>query len=165
MAFRKLPKVVTPERFHKTASLIFLHGEQYTAKRMKEKLRVICESDFGYDHIRVIYPQAPKIPYKMANGEKTAVWFDRVSYSPTFPEQKVTIDHSCDLVMQVIEEEIQSGLSPNRIIIGGFDMGGTLAMHLAFRWEQGAEALWRLGLFLRKIKVDLGLFWDNLRIQ
>lgn len=130
---QKLSRVITPERLRKTATLIFLHGEQYTADSTSEKMKVICEHEFSYDHIKVIYPQAPQIPYKMADGRMSAVWFDRVSYSPTFPEQKNTIDRSCELVMQVIDEEIKSGLSPDRIVIGGFDMGGILAMHLAFR--------------------------------
>lgn len=134
MSVQKLAKVVTRERLRKTASLIFLHGEQYSANSMKEKMRLICGSDFSYNHINVIYPQALEIPYKMADGKKSGVWFDRVSYSPTFPEQKETIDRSCELVMEVIDEEIQSGIRPNRIVIGGFDMGGTLAMHLAFRF-------------------------------
>lgn len=35
----------------------------------------------------------------------------------------------------MIDKEIDNGVPINRIVIGGFSMGGTLSMHLAYRYK------------------------------
>ena len=133
MALPKLQTVISRETFHQTATVIFFHGEHGTAEGMKAILKHILQKEFNFRHIRVIYPQAPCIPYKMNEGKPSRVWFNRSSYSPTSSENRTSIDHTCSLVRQLVNEQKSRGVGLNRVVLGGFGMGGILAMHVAFR--------------------------------
>ena len=134
MALPKLKTVFSRETFHQTASLLFFHGEHLTAEQMKNILRCTIGRDFSFPHIRVIYPQAPHIPYTMSNEEPSSVWFDRNSYNPTTRDDRKSIDHSCSLIRQLVNDQKTRGVEPERIVLGGLGMGGVIAMHAAFRY-------------------------------
>ncbi len=40
------------------------------------------------------------------------------------------------MVREIVEDEIKKGIKPERIILGGFSMGGSLAMHTAFMFDK-----------------------------
>ena len=49
-------------------------------------------------------------------------------------ERMDSIDHSCSLICHLIDQEKSRGIPLDRIVIGGFGMGGNLAMHVGFRY-------------------------------
>ncbi|CAH3111790.1 unnamed protein product [Pocillopora meandrina] len=58
-------------------------------------------------------------------------------------ERMDSIDHSCSLICHLIDQEKSRGIPLDRIVIGGFGMGGNLAMHVGFSWplELGSNQL------------------------
>ena len=54
----------------------------------------------------------------------------------------------CDNVLQSIEEEVAKGTPYNRIVIGGFSMGGALALHLAYRFKKPFAGCFTISSFL-----------------
>lgn len=46
------------------------------------------------------------------------VWFDRIQINPFCSEDKRSVDQMCSKIMDVINDEIASGIPPNRIILG-----------------------------------------------
>ncbi|CAH3148689.1 unnamed protein product [Pocillopora meandrina] len=49
-------------------------------------------------------------------------------------ERMESIDNSCSLICHLIDQEKSRGIPLDRIVIGGFGMGGNLAMHVGFRY-------------------------------
>lgn len=133
MALPKLQTFITRERFFKTAAVIFLHGEEGCAKTLKDNLKSLYRKNWDFQHVQVIYPQAPKIPYTLEEGQLKSVWFDRRTHSPTGPEMTDSLERSCSLVRQLVNDLVTSGIKRNRIVIGGFDIGAQIAMHVGYR--------------------------------
>lgn len=135
MALEKLRCVTSLEKFHQIGSLFFLHDQGNTAESSRSLLKGILNKEFEFDHIRVIYPQAPDIIYQVAHGGlEPGLWYERNTSSPTAMERMDSIDHSCSLICHLIDQEKARGIPFDRIVIGGFGMGGNLAMHVGFRY-------------------------------
>lgn len=134
MALPNLKCLISRENLHQIGTLFFLHGDGYTAESSRKLLRSLLHREFEFDHLRVIYPQAPDIAYRVATGgEETGVWYERNTFSPTDWERMDSINYSCTLISQLINQEKSRGIPLQNIIVGGFDMGGIIAMHTAYR--------------------------------
>uniref|UniRef100_K7FQH4 palmitoyl-protein hydrolase n=2 Tax=Pelodiscus sinensis TaxID=13735 RepID=K7FQH4_PELSI len=83
-------------------------------------------------------------------GALSTVWFDRWKISNEGPEHIETIDSMCHVLTDLIDDEVKYGISKNRIILGGFSMGGGMAMHLAYRYHQEVAGVFALSSFLNK---------------
>lgn len=48
----------------------------------------------------------------------------------------------------MIDKEVVSGVPLNRIVVGGFSMGGALALHTAYRFKPGLAGVFTMSSFL-----------------
>lgn len=136
MALPKLKCLIARENLHQVGTLIFLHGENHTAKSMRKYLKSLMHREFEFNHVRVIYPQAPGIRYRVPlGGTQTGMWYERISYSPITTERMDSINHTCSLIRQLVNMEKSRGISHDKIIIGGYDMGGIVAIHVGYRYR------------------------------
>ena len=136
MALPKLKCLIARENLHQVGTLIFLHGENHTAKSMRNYLKSLMHKEFEFNHVRVIYPQAPGIRYRVPlGGTQTGMWYERISYSPITTERVDSINYTCSLIRQLVNMEKSRGISHDKIIIGGYDMGGIVAMHVGYRYK------------------------------
>ncbi|EHB00239.1 Lysophospholipase-like protein 1 [Heterocephalus glaber] len=92
----------------------------------------------------------PPRPYTPMRGGLSNVWFDRLKISADCPEHLESIDAMCQALTELIDEEVCSGISKSRILLGGFSMGGCMAMHLAYRNHQDVAGVFALSSFLNK---------------
>ncbi|KAG6929153.1 lysophospholipase like 1, partial [Chelydra serpentina] len=141
--------VVSPAGRHR-ASVILLHGSGDTGPGVRAWIKQVLNQDLVFQHIKVIYPTAPARPYTPMRGALSTVWFDRWKISNECPEHIETIDSMCQVLTNVIDDEVKNGISKNRIILGGFSMGGGMAMHLAYRYHQDVAGVFALSSFLNK---------------
>ncbi|XP_065599366.1 lysophospholipase-like protein 1 [Cyrtonyx montezumae] len=141
--------VVYPAGRH-TASLIFLHGSGDTGQGARTWIKQILNQDMAFQHIKVIYPTAPARPYTPMKGASSTVWFDRYKISNDCPEHIESIDSMCQGLTDLINYEMKNGIRKDRILIGGFSMGGGMAMHLAYRFHQDLAGVFALSSFLNK---------------
>ncbi|XP_004578689.3 lysophospholipase-like protein 1 [Ochotona princeps] len=141
--------LVSPAGAH-SASLIFLHGSGDSGLGMRTWIKQVLNQDLTFQHIKIIYPTAPGRPYTPLNGNISNVWFDRFRISNDCPEHIESIDVMCEALTDLIDEEVKSGIKKNRILIGGFSMGGCMAMHLAYRNHQDVAGVFALSSFLNK---------------
>ena len=147
MALKKLKCVTSLEKFNQIGSLFFLHDQGHTAESSRSLLTSILNKDFEFDHIRVIYPQAPDITFQVAHGGlEQGLWYERNTLSPTAMERMDSIDHSCSLICHLIDQEKSRGIPMDRIVIGGFGMGGNLAMHIGFRYARKRVMIYRYNI-------------------
>jgi len=78
------------------------------------------------------------------------VWFDRMAISNQVPENINSIDSMCQCMSDLIKKEIANGIPSDRIILGGFSMGGCLALHLTYRFKTTAAGCFAMSSFLNK---------------
>lgn len=84
--------------------------------------------------IAMEFPTAVPIPYTLQGGGLASVWFDRTGgFDPSFPELTGTVEASTTLLEERIDHWVKMGVAPDKIAIGGFSMGGSIALQTAFR--------------------------------
>lgn len=134
-------------------------------------MRSLLGKDMQFAHIKVVYPTAPLQPYTPNGGEvnETAstthsfaytnpaqfpnqqpshVWFDRQAINPTCAESKDSLAAIYASVSTLIDAEVAAGIPLQRIAVGGFSMGGALALHCAFHLRPELRACFALSSFL-----------------
>ena len=73
---------------------------------------------------QVICPTAPVIPITLNLGFRMPAWFDIESLDNLEEETDIDgIKRSAEMVYDIVEDEIRSGIPSHRIIIGGFSQG------------------------------------------
>ncbi|BGP55913.1 hypothetical protein JCM8202_005256 [Rhodotorula sphaerocarpa] len=114
-----------------SASIIFLHG---LGGQVKQMMPVV-------DHMRPklwqaswVMPTAPTVPITAVDGVETTAWFDMVELllpkNPPMPKHEVEEDmhRSVKRVHALVEDEIQKGIDPERIVLGGFSQGCAIVL-------------------------------------
>lgn len=129
---------------------------------MRRWIKQVLNHDLTFQHIKIIYPTAPPRPYTPMKGGISNVWFDRLKISIDCPEHLESIDKMCQVLTDLINEEVKSGINKNRILVGGFSMGGCMAMHLAYRNHQDVAGVFALSSFLNK---DSAVYQDLQKVD
>ncbi|CAM9525443.1 unnamed protein product, partial [Sphacelaria rigidula] len=123
-------------------AVVFLHGSGDTGPGVRQwleaasggKFERVLGSELG---LKVVFPTAPKIAYSLAGGMLSTVWFNRSALSPDSPQDRGGVLRSLRQVEdEVCKLEEQEGVPRSAIFVGGFSMGGCLALEVL-----GSEAL------------------------
>ncbi|CAK5085610.1 unnamed protein product [Meloidogyne enterolobii] len=108
-----------------TSTLIFFHGlgdqGDGWASVFKEEMRV--------PYIKYIFPNAQSRPVTLNFGMRMPAWYDILGLTANSAEDEQGIELAKDYVHGLINKEIEDGISPKRISIGGFSMGAALALY------------------------------------
>lgn len=115
-----------------TTSIIWLHGLGASGE---DFVPLVPELGLaGGPAVRFVFPHAPIRPITINGGMSMRGWFDITSLEFEEREQDLTgMQASVDLVNQLIEKEIESGIAPSRIFIAGFSQGGVIALLAALQ--------------------------------
>ncbi|XP_022364547.1 lysophospholipase-like protein 1 isoform X3 [Enhydra lutris kenyoni] len=134
--------IVSPAGRH-SASLIFLHGSGDSGQGLRKWIQQVLNQELTFQHIKIIYPTAPP-------SSTVGPSFVRFKISNDCPEHLESINVMCQVLTDLIEDEVKSGIKKSRILVGGFSMGGCMAMHLAYRNHQDVAGVFALSSFLNK---------------
>lgn len=105
-------------------------------------------------HVKFIYPTAPVQKYTPLEGEYSNVWFDRKSVSYEAHECRKSLSAIYETINEMLRREIDGcGLPARRVVVGGFSMGGALAMHTGFHLNQKIGGVFALSAFLNENSV------------
>ena len=107
------------------AALIFLHGSGDTGEGVRawlSQLGFVAECERA--GLSVETPSATPRPYKLAGGRVMSVWYDRNGLLPTAEEHLASVEASCAELENIVSKLVVSGTPAERIVIGGFSMGG-----------------------------------------
>ncbi|XP_035697102.1 lysophospholipase-like protein 1 [Branchiostoma floridae] len=148
MKVLNLQKNIVCQTGKHTASVIFLHGSGDTGEGVCSWIQDLIGNGLVFPHIRMVFPTAPPRPYTPMMGQMTTVWFDRHRISPDVPDHMESVDIMCEHLNRLIEEEVSSGIPKERIILGGFSMGGAMAMQVAYRLHLSVAGVAALSAFL-----------------
>ncbi|XP_034115858.1 lysophospholipase-like protein 1 [Drosophila albomicans] len=136
-----------------SASLIFFHGSGETGQILIDRVRYLLGRDFNFAHINVVYPTAPLQEYTPLKGQLSKVWFDRNAVDIADPIGKQNMTKGYAVAQQLIQYEVTHGIPLNRIIVGGFSMGGALALHTGYHLTEGLAGVFTHSSFLYRNSV------------
>uniref|UniRef100_H2ZKT0 palmitoyl-protein hydrolase n=1 Tax=Ciona savignyi TaxID=51511 RepID=H2ZKT0_CIOSA len=145
-----------------TASVIFLHGLGDSGYGWYEGFGQIKKS-----HVRYIFPNAPSMPVTMNGGFVMPSWYDLKGLGPKSEEDEKGIKASAAKVRAIIEKEKSDhGIPSERIMLGGFSMGGALALYTAFTHPEQLGGVIALSSYLPLHQSFIkGLDGHNLTVQ
>ncbi|XP_047494379.1 LOW QUALITY PROTEIN: lysophospholipase-like protein 1 [Penaeus chinensis] len=141
-----------------TASVIFMHGSGGTGSMVKESMKILFGRNFSFPHIRILYPTAPERAYTPSFGMRQHVWFNRHDVEISAPEDLSTVEPMAEEINKLIDQEVRLGVDVKRIVLGGFSMGGSMALQMGYRFRPEVGGVFSLSSFLnRGSKVYEGL--------
>ncbi|KHN71126.1 Acyl-protein thioesterase 1 [Toxocara canis] len=90
----------------------------------------------------------PVIPVSLNMGMRMPAWFDLYGLTPDTQEDEDGINQSTKIIHSMIDEEVRSGTPADRIIVGGFSMGGALALYAGLTYDKPLAGILGLSSFL-----------------
>ena len=131
------------------AAVIFCHGSGDTGPGVREYLAAVGnpEARLRQSGIELHCPSAAPIPYRLAGGQISSVWFDRYALEPSAPEHVESIAASVRQLHALMDALVAKGIPPARIALGGFSMGGGIALQAGFRYHSRLGAVFALSSF------------------
>ncbi|MGR9107511.1 MAG: alpha/beta hydrolase [Gammaproteobacteria bacterium] len=89
--------------------------------------------------LRFVFPHAPERAVTVNQGYVMPAWYDIVELSINRRIDHAGIRDSVELIHELLEYEIESGIPAERIILAGFSQGGVIALEggLQFRPKLG----------------------------
>ena len=97
--------------------------------------------------LRFVFPHAPAIPVTLNGGMVMPAWYDIVSLD-TRGHDEQGVARSDRQVRALIDREIERGIPAERIILGGFSMGGAIALHAGLRYPKRLAGIMGLSCYL-----------------
>lgn len=140
-----LPCVEVEPTVEATASVIWLHGlgsNGHDFEALLPELQLPTDMP-----IRFIFPHAASIPVTINGGAVMPAWYDIISLDVA---RKLNIDQLIDSaqgVMNLIDREINRGISSERIILAGFSQGGAVVYHAALSYSKPLAGLLALSTY------------------
>lgn len=87
------------------------------------------QKDPAFHKTRFVFPNAPGIPVTVSGGMRMPAWFDILEWTLS-PSKADTegVFKSLDVIQQCVQEQIDSGIKPENIIVGGFSQGAAISL-------------------------------------
>jgi len=125
----------------------------YVKAGIRDWVRSLIGRDFKGSHIRYVYPTAPLQSYTPFGGEESTVWFDRHKVGITADEERGSMAESYDIAHRHIKKQLDDNIPLHRIIVGGFSMGGALALHTGYHLNTDLAGVFAHSSFLNRKSV------------
>jgi phospholipase/carboxylesterase len=120
-----------------------------TGNGLIEWIKFLLGRNMEIPHVKFIFPTAPVQKYTPMGGEYSNVWFDRKSISIDALESRKSLSSIYETVNDMLAREIDGcGIPARRVVVGGFSMGGCLAMHTGFHLNTNLGGVFALSSFL-----------------
>lgn len=136
--------VVIPAKGKHTATIIFLHGLGDTGHGWSS----VFADEIRHDHIKYICPHARSRSVTLNMGMHMPAWYNLYGLTPDAQEDEDGINESTSILHSMIDAEIRAGIPSERIIIGGFSMGGALALYAGLTYDKPLGGIIGLSSFL-----------------
>ncbi|TFK25921.1 lysophospholipase I [Coprinopsis marcescibilis] len=122
-----LQHLTLPAASKHTATVIFVHGLGDTGHG-GEPLVAMFRSDPQLSHVKWVLPHSPVRPVKANMGIEMPSWYDIYSFGFNTQEDEQGMLESARSLDQLIGREIDCGIDPSRVFLGGFSQGGTMTL-------------------------------------
>jgi phospholipase/carboxylesterase len=129
-----------------TASMIWLHGlgaDGYDFEFIVTQLPKTI-----IDTTRFIFPHAPERSIRINGGMIMRGWYDILGLDKAAAQDAQGISESEQIICQLIQAEIDKGISSDKIFLAGFSQGGAIALHTGLRYSQPLAGIIALSTYL-----------------
>jgi phospholipase/carboxylesterase len=127
-----------------SAAVLWLHGLGADGHDFEP---IVPELELEGLAVRFVFPHAPVRPVTLNGGMTMRAWYDILQLGPG-PEDEKGIQASQRLLEQLVEEQKQEGIGPERIVLAGFSQGGAIALQTALRHPARLAGLMALSTYL-----------------
>lgn len=141
-----LPSVLVEMSDKPDAAVIWLHGLGSDGHDFESLVPAL--SLLPTLKVRFVFPHAPRRPVTVNGGMMMRAWYD--IYEMTL-ERKVdlaNIAESSYQIEQLIQDQIDQGIAPNRIVLAGFSQGGVIAYQTALQSKHVLAGVLALSTYL-----------------
>ncbi|KAN0074582.1 Phospholipase/carboxylesterase/thioesterase [Tylopilus felleus] len=148
MAARLIPPCQVAPLAKHTATVIFLHGLGDSGLGWRAFAELL---KYELPHVKWVLPNAPNLRITANMGLSMPGWFDLYSFGlEEKREDRERILASARTIDGHIQDEINAGIPPERIVVGGFSQGGCMSLltGLTARGREGqfgGQDGWKLG--------------------
>ena len=130
-------------------TVVFLHGSGDTGPGIRAGLKQIgFLKALESAGVHVETPSAKPIPYRLAGNQLSSVWFDRYDLPPTSKEHIESVENSCAQLEALVDQIVSSGTPADRIVVGGFSMGGGISLQYGFRSKHKLAGVFALSSYV-----------------
>jgi phospholipase/carboxylesterase len=129
------------------ASVIWLHGLGADGHDFAPIVQQLLQPQH-LPNVRFILPHAPDMAITRNNGYVMPAWYDVYGITPVGREDEAGIQASQRTINALIQNEIDRGISSERIVLAGFSQGGAIALHTALRYPQKLGGVLALSTYL-----------------
>jgi phospholipase/carboxylesterase len=139
------------------AAIIWLHGlgaDGHDFETIVPQLRLPDSLP-----VRYIFPHAPKRAVTINGGLMMRAWFDFFNVDLT--ADSIDHDHfreSVGLLSALIENEMRSGMTSDRIVLAGFSQGGAIALHAGLHYEKKLAGILAMSMHLPTVAKSAAAF-------
>ncbi len=99
-------------------------------------------------NIRFVFPHAPMIPVTINQGFVMRAWYDIRETKIDAEQDEAGIRQSSQALGQMIEEQVESGIVSERIVLAGFSQGGAIALFTALRYPGHLAGVMALSAYM-----------------
>lgn len=132
--------------------MVLLHGSGDSGEGLRNYLTNVGGGrflrSFEAAGARIVLPDSGLRSYSLMGGMPMAIWYDRKGLPPSSPEVTDSVEASVAKLRGILEELHAEGIPPKRIVVGGFSMGGGIALQLALRHPDMLGAAFVLSSFM-----------------
>lgn len=140
-----LSSVVVEPTETPNASVIWLHGlgaNGHDFEAILPELNLPAEAA-----IRFIFPHSPSIPVTINGGMVMPAWYDILEMGAGRKLNTEQLLDSARAVAKLVDHEIASGISSDRVILAGFSQGGAVAYQVALTYPKPLAGLLALSTY------------------
>lgn len=105
--------------------------------------------------LRFVFPHAPVRPVTLNGGLPMRAWFDLYGSIRDARIDEAGIAASRAAVVELLEREVASGVPYDRIVLGGFSQGGSLALATGLAFPHSLAGLVSLSAWLPATHADV----------
>ena len=135
----------SPQGVEVNAAIIWLHGLGADGNDFAPIVpELSLPESFG---IRFVFPHAPSIPVTINNGIVMPAWYDIKRLDVNGHIEDEELRQSAHRIHNLIDREIQRGVSSERIIVAGFSQGGAVSLEAALTYTKPLGGIMALSTY------------------
>jgi len=117
------------------AIVIFLHGLGDTGDGWAMGFQ---DRRYRNPKVKYVFPTAPTIPVSLNGGYPMTAWFDIYGLDPNAKEDVKGIPKAADDIRALINKHLSAhpNLNESNVILGGFSLGGALALYTSLTQDK-----------------------------
>jgi phospholipase/carboxylesterase len=98
--------------------------------------------------VRFVFPNAPSMPVTINGGYVMPAWYDIAASDIAATQDEAGIRRAQGMIEELIEREIERGVSASSIVLAGFSQGGAIALQTGLRFRQKLGGIIVLSAYL-----------------